>query len=213
MADTAVDKAMIVNWALVELGLASNFSIDDNGKLGGIVDMFWPRTVAQSFGLHDWTFCRKTFRLDRQPETPVTGYAYGYSLPGGRIGPALKLLSDPRRNEPIRDFTIEGTTVYCDEETVYARCKVEVEVESWDPQFQDAFAVLLASNVCLPLTQDGDLADAKQVKAIGTRSEGGAGGLFGRMIAQDRAAAPVGTAATTDVLQGGRIPGPWHGRF
>jgi hypothetical protein len=214
MADAEIDKAMIVNWALVELGLAPKFSIDDETPLGGFVDIFWPRALARSFGLHDWTFCRQTFLLTRQAATPVTGYRYGYDLPGNIIGPVLKLLSDPRRSTPIRDYTIEGKTAFCDDETVYARCKVMVDPVNWEPQFADAFAMLLASYLAIPLLQDADLAANKEAQAIGTPSQGGAGGTFGRMIAQDRAAAPVSDPAVSNALDGGRIGGmPWHGRW
>ncbi|TPN57168.1 hypothetical protein [Mesorhizobium sp. B1-1-7] len=214
MADTAIDKAIIVNWALVELGLAPSFSIDVDTKLGGLVDIFWPRAEARAFGLHDWTFCRQTLQLTRQSATPVTGYTYGFDLPGNRFGPALKLLSDPRNDTPLRDFTIEGTTVFCDEPAVYARCKVALDPEEWEPQFADAFALLLASYLAVPLLQDVDLKNDKLAEAIGSRSEGGTGGVFGRMIAQDRGAAPVGTPATSDALQGGRIGGgDWYGKY
>lgn len=214
MAEAEITKVMIVNWALVELGLAPKFSDDDETSLGGFVDIFWPRALARSFGLHDWTFCRQTFLLQRQNATPVTGYAYGYDLPGNRVGPALKLLSDPRRETPIRDFTVEGKTVFCDEERVYARCKVMVDPVDWEPQFSDAFATLLASYLAVPLLQDSQMAADKEANAIGTPSTGGAGGIFGRMIAQDRSAAPVSSPAVSDALDGGRVGGaPWHGRY
>ncbi|MCZ8545073.1 hypothetical protein OOJ09_12840 [Mesorhizobium qingshengii] len=214
MADAEIDKAMIVNWALVELGLAPKFSIDDETALGGFVDIFWPRALARSFGLHDWTFCRQTFQLTRQEATPVTGYRYGFDLPGNRVGPALKLLSDPRQSTPIRDFTIEGKTVFCDEQQAYARCKVMVDPVDWEPQFADAFATLLASYLAIPLTQDAELAADKEAKAIGSPSTGGTGGIFGRMIAQDRAAAPVSDPAVSRALDGGRTGGgDWFGRW
>ncbi|MER9622677.1 hypothetical protein NKI98_14760 [Mesorhizobium sp. M0222] len=214
MADSEIDKALIVNWALVELGLAPNFSIDDQTKLGGLVDIFWPRACARSFGLHDWTFCRQTFLLTRQAATPVTGYRYGFDLPGNRVGPALKLLSDPRRSTPIRDFTIEGKTAFCDDEAVYARCKVMVDPVDWEPQFADAFAILLASYLAVPLLQDTDMANDKEAKAIGTPSQGGAGGIFGRMIAQDRSAAPVSDPVVSNALDGGRAGGgDWYGKY
>ncbi len=213
MAEAEITKVMIVNWALVELGLAPKFSDDDKTPLGGFVDIFWPRALARAFGLHDWTFCRQTFQLTRQAAVPVTGYRYGYDLPGNRVGPALKLLSDPRRSTPLRDFTIEGKTAFCDEETVYARCKVMVDPVDWEPQFADAFATLLASYLAIPLTQDAKLAADKEAAAIGTASTGGAGGVFGRMIAQDRAAAPVSDPAVSQALDGGRTGGDWYGRW
>ena len=213
MAD--IDKVKIVNWALVELGLAPKFSIDDQTSLGGFVDMFWPRALARSFGLHDWTFCRRTSLLTRRAGTPNNGWTHGFDLPGDILGPPLKLTFDAACEMPLRDFTIEGTVVFANSETVYARCKVQLAPEAWPQQFADAFATLLASYLAIPLTQDTDLKAEKLADAIGTRSEGGAGGMFGRMIAQDRAAAPVGSPAVTDVLSGGRSGSyyPWSGRW
>lgn len=214
MAEAEIDKAMIVNWALVELGLAPNFSIDGETKLGALVDMFWPRAMARCFGLHDWIFCRQTFLLTRQEATPITGRNYGFDLPGGIIGPPLKLTSDPRCEVPLRDFAIEGTTVFANEPVVYARCKVYLDPAAWPPQFADGFATLLASYLAVPLTQDSDMKADKEAAAIGTPSTGGAGGIMGRFIAQDRAGSPVGSPAVTNVLSGGRPSSePWHGRW
>lgn len=214
MAEAEIDKAMIVNWALVELGLAPNFSIDTETKLGALVDMFWPRAEARCFGLHDWTFCRQTFSLQRQLATPNNGWTYGYDLPGGIFGPPLKLTSDARCEAPLRNFTIEGKTVFTHEPTVFARCKVALAPASWPPQFADGFATLLSSYLAIPLTQDPELKADKEAAAIGTPSTGGAGGILGRYMAQDRAAAPIGSPAVTNVLDGGRSSSePWHGRF
>ncbi|ESZ25490.1 hypothetical protein [Mesorhizobium sp. L2C066B000] len=214
MAEAEIDKAMIVNWALVELGLAPKFSIDEQTTLGGLVDIFWPRAIARTFGLHDWTFCRQTFLLTRQEATPVIGYTYGFDLPGGILGPPLKLTSDALCNVPLRDFAIEGTTVFTNEPVVYARCKQALDPAAWPPQFADGFATLLASYLAVPLTQDSDLKADKEAAAIGTPATGGAGGIFGRLIAQDRAGSPVGSPAVTDVLHGGRVSSePWHGRW
>lgn len=214
MADAEIDKAMIVNWALVELGLAPNFSIDEQTKLGGLVDIFWPRALARSFGLHDWTFCRQTFLMTRQEATPVTGYTYGFDLPGGIIGPPLKLTSDARCTVPLRNFALEGKTVFCNEPVAYARCKVALDPVAWPPQFADGFATLLASYLAIPLTQDADLKADKEAAAIGTPSTGGSGGILGRFIAQDRAGSPVSEPAVSNALDGGRTGGvPWYGKY
>lgn len=209
-----LDEPMIVNWALAELGLAPTFTIDDHSGTGTQVAVFWPRAVARCFGLHDWTFCRRTNRLSRQTKEPETGYRYGFELPGDRIGEPVKLLSDPRNETPIRNSRIEGNVVYADEEAVYAVCKVRLDPRVWDWQFADAFAVALAAYLAIPLTQDPDLAAEKAAQAFGTRSEGGAGGVFGRLIAQNRAAGPVGSPLMQDdPLTAGRFSGNWHGRY
>lgn len=212
--DAQLDKPMIVNWALAELGLAPKFTIDDATGLGRNVAIFWPRAVGHCFGLADWSFCRKTFKLTRQSATPVTGYAYGYDLPGGVIGPPVKVLADPRSQQPVRDKRIEGQTLYCDEDQAYAVFKAPVDVAIWDWQWANAFSVALAHYLAVPLTQDMDLAEQKKRDAFGTPSEGGTGGIFGRLIAQYRGSEPVGASmAAEESLTGGRNSGPWHGRF
>lgn len=213
MPDSELTQPMIVNWSLAELGLAANFSTDEQTTRGADVALMWPRAEAQSISLTDWTNFRRTTRLTRQAATPDTGYAYGYDLPGDRFGEPLKLLSDPRRETPIRDQRIEGDTLSCDEPTVYAVCKVRRDPAYWDPQWANCFAVLLASYLAVPLLQDPDMAEAKMVLAIGTRSEGGTGGMFGRLIAQNRAAGPVASPLyRDDPLTAGRGGGDWYGR-
>ncbi|GAA2871927.1 hypothetical protein GGQ99_000964 [Aminobacter niigataensis] len=212
--EAELTKAMIVNWALAEIGLAPSFSIDQETTLGGVVDMFWPRAIGHCFGLHDWTFCRRTSQLTRQAAKPVTGYRYGFDLPGDKIGQPMKLLSDPRRETPIRDSRIEGRTLFADEETVYAVCKVAVDPQIWDWQWAGAFATAFSSWLAVPLLQDIELAAEKRAEAFGTRSEGGTGGVFGRLIAQDRASGPVGSnLLANEPLTSGRFTGDWHGRW
>lgn len=191
--ETELTKAMVVNWALVELGMSPTFTTDDATTLGGVVDIFWPRCEAICFGLHDWTFNRKTFLLTRQAETPVTGYAYGFDLPGGRLGEPRKFLSDPRRETPVRDTRIEANTVFADEPVLYAVCTVRVAVSAWDPMFADAFAVALAAQLAVPLLQDVEMAGDKEQLAFGDRRQAGTGGRFGRLIAQNLAAHPKGS--------------------
>ena len=210
-----LDKPTIVNWSLAELGLAANFTVDDHSRIGGVVAIFWPRAIARCFGLHDWTFCRRTAELTRLVDAPQTGYRYGFELPGDRLGEPVKLLSDPRNETPIRDFRIEGDTLSCDSPAAYAVCKVMVDPRRWDWQFADCFAVALAACLAIPLTQDAELAAEKEKRAFGTPSEGGAGGMFGRLIAQNRGAHPVGSPLLRNdplTVAGGRAL-DWHGKF
>lgn len=214
MSDSELTKPMIVNWALAELGLRPNFSIDEESELGQLVAIFWPRAIAHCFGLSDWTFCRKTYRLTRLVEQPVTGYRNGFEMPRPRLGEPVKFLRDPQSSQPIRDTRIEGETLFCNEDAVWAVCKVDVEPAYWDQLFATCFAVALASYLAVPLLQDLEMAEAKFVTAFGSRSEGGAGGLFGRLIAQNRAAGPVSASILdNDILTAGRHSGLWYGRY
>lgn len=216
MADVNVailDKPTIVNWALAELGKAPNFSVDSSTSMGAMVDIFWPRALAQCFSLHDWTFCRRTFLLSRQAATPVTGYAYGFDLPGGRFGEPVKYGNDPKCKSPVRDVRIEGNTVFADVDTLYAVCRLALDPSAWDLGFANCFAVALAAYLAVPLLQNADLEARKMEKAFGTPKDGGAGGMFGRLIAQYRAAEPVGAPLlANDPFTASRSAGPWYGR-
>lgn len=191
-------KPIIVNWALAELGLPPKFSIDDQTALAGYVDIFWPRTEARCFGVHDWTFCRRTARLDRLEAQPQNGWNHGFALPGDRIGPPLKLLSDPRRETPLRSFDIEGDTLYADEPQAWARCKVAVDPAAWPIQFAEVFATALAAALAVPLRQDDSTAAELEMKAFGHPREQGAGGVIGRLIAQDVASKQVASPLLRD---------------
>lgn len=217
MADSEIDKATIVNWALIDLGQPASFSIDEESELGGIVDNVWQRLVDHTFGLADWTFCRRTAKLNRREATPVTGYAFAFDLPGDKVGDPLKLSSDPKFRQPVREFYLEGLQVHSDEAQIYARCRVLVDPVAWDPAFRAAFVTALAGYLAIPVLQDSDMAEDKKKAAFGTPSQGGAGGEFGRLIAQNRASSPIGSPfggndVLVDVRQsGGRLTDSWHG--
>lgn len=190
MADAEIDRAMIVNWALTDIGLPASFSVDSETELGGTVDMVWPRVVDEAFSLHDWTFCRKTFALVRQSAPPITGWAYAFDLPGGTLGQPLRYALDGRCTRILRSFDLEANEIHCNEPAVFARCRVYVEPHAWEPGFRAAFTTALASALAVPLLQDEDLASGLHGAAFGSPSQGGGGGKFGRLIAQNRAADP-----------------------
>jgi hypothetical protein len=190
--DSQVTWATIVNLALTELGLPANFSLDDDTDQADTVNNVLPLVADHCFGLHDWTWSRRTLKLVRLEATPETGYQYAFKLPGDRIGAPLKLLADPRHDAPLRNYTIEGDEVHCDQAEAWARCRVRLAPQYWDPAFRPAFVKALAGALAVPLQQDTDLAGELSTRAFGTPSQLGAGGMFGRLIAQDLAAAPIG---------------------
>lgn len=190
--DSQIDKALIVNQALIDLGQPAAFSIDAETQLGGIVDTVWPGVVDETFGLHDWTFCRRTAKLSRHADAPVTGYRYAFDLPGDKVGDPLGIFTDGKCRSPIREFYLEAGEVHCDHAEIYARVRVLVDPKYWDPAFRAAFRKALAAELAVPLLQDIPLKNDLRKEAFGTPSEGLTGGKFGRLIAQNRAASPVG---------------------
>lgn len=215
-----IDKQAIINWTLTDIGVGPVFSTDDGSELAENCEAVWQRTIDQVFGLHNWSFARKTYKNRRRDETPENGWSYAFDLPGGRIGNPLKILdqagSSPR---PLRDFTIEEGLLYCNVTETWSLCKVEVSPDNWPPEWRAAFVVAYGGYLAVPVWGDEDMRNARLAEAFGTPSKEGAGGLFGRLMAQDRASNPVGEPMANDSPltavrpQGMGDASGWAGRF
>lgn len=214
MTATVIDKAVIVNWALGKIGSFATFTIDGDDDLSSQVGLTWQRCVDQCFGLADWSFLKQTFLLDRTTTAPLNGWKHEFALPGGRIGDPLKIMAGTTGKAPLRCYDIEGDHLYADETVVRGTFKVYRDPEYWDPAFRAAFTTALAGYLAVPVTHDTDMRDDLLREAFGTPSKEGTGGLFGRLMAQNKAGAPVGhPLADADPITGGRHAGAWHGRY
>ncbi len=204
-------KVHLVHAALIELGMPPVYSEDENTQFGSIVDVQFPRCIARCFGLHDWSFCRRTSKLTRAAAAPETGYTYQFSMPGDKIGPPLRVSEDAKCANPLRDFRLEGNMLHCDSPQIYGRFKVKLDPRDWDDQFADAFCVALGSMLADPVLQDSNLAETLKMRAFGGNQEGLTGGLFGRLIAQHRAGEPLGDGLyNQDPLTTAHGGGSWY---
>lgn len=216
-----IDKAMIINWALTEIGVGAVFSTSDESELALTIDNTWQRAVDFAFALDDWVWSKQTRRLARQAAVPQNGWAYGYDLPAERIGPALGFFSQVGINPRLeRNFSIEGKSVFVNVDALWAQIRVIVEPDDWDVAFRAAFTKYLASELAVPVWQDGTMRERLRVDCFGTPSEKVTGGLFGRLMAQNKAAAPIGAEAVSraDPLDDARYgamgrDASWAGRF
>ncbi len=216
-----IDKATIVNWALTELGAGPIFSIDDGSDLSEQVEACWQRTVDYTFSLSDWSFSTLTKRNEQLSATPENGWRYGFSLPANRIGNPLKILrSAGSRPYPLahRDFMIEGGALYANVDATWSVCKFETDPESWEPGFRAAFVIALAGNLAVPVWHDDNLKGDLLQQAFGSPSQQGTGGMFGRLIAQDKASQPMADSpAVEDPLSNARnqsnVSDNWYGRY
>lgn len=215
-----IDRAKIINEALTDIGIGPMFSIDDGSELSEQIEATWGRVVDQIFGMHDWSFARKTFKNTRLEATPENGWRYAFDLPGNRIGNPLKIMDmaghSPR---PLRSFTIEEGKLFANCDQTWSLCKVLVDPDYWDPSFRSAFIVALGGYLAVPAWGDQDLRNDKLVEAFGTPSLQGTGGLFGRLMAQDKASSPIGEPLLNDDpltavhnSGGGPMSLPWWGR-
>lgn len=215
-----IDKATIINWALTDIGAGPMFSIDDDSDLAEQIEHCWQPAVDRIFGMHGWSFARKTYANVRLAETPENGWRFGFELPGNRIGNPLKILDQAGNSpRPLKRFSIEEGKLFCNASETWSLCKVEVDPDYWPPEWRSAFVVALGGYLAVPVWQDQDMRDARLVEAFGTPSREGTGGLFGRLMAQDRASEPIDEMGEQEnPLLNSRISGvcerfEWYGRF
>lgn len=185
-------KVELVNRALVKIGQPPAFSIGAQDQLEGIVAAVWPGIEAMVAVIYDWSFFRKTAKAQKLADTPENGWQMGFMLPADRIGEPLAMLRDPTREIYLREFMIEAGNVYANVEPVYVRYRAAADPAIWDLGFREAFATALAGALAVPLLQDEDLGMAKHIEAFGRPQENYGGGLFGRLIALNRASQPQG---------------------
>jgi hypothetical protein len=216
-----IDKAMIINWALTKIGLGPVFSTDDTSELALNIDNSWQQVVDTAFALDDWYWTKRTKKLARLATAPENGWAYGFELPADRIGPALAYFDRVGIDRHVlRNFHLEGNTAFADVPDLWAEFRVVIAIDDWDVAFRAAFVKLLASELAIPVWQDKTMRDELRAECFGTASEKMTGGLFGRLMAQNKAAAPIGAEAisTRDPLDDARYgamgrDSSWAGRF
>lgn len=216
-----IDKAMIINWALTEIGAGPMFSTDDESPLAQNIENTWQRTVDFAFTLDEWYWAKRVARLDRHADTPENGWQYGFDLPGDRVGPAVAFMDRAGQSpRPLRNFHLEGKSVFANVPDLWAEIRIIVDVDDWDASFRAAFTKLLASELAIPVFQDGKLKEDLRTICLGQPHEKNTGGLFGRLMAQNKAAEPIGATplmAATPLDDARYSSGPgfhdWAGKY
>ena len=191
MADVDA-KVGLVNRALMKLGLPASFTTDAESNLGGIVDLVWPGLVARVSTIYNWSTFQKTKQADALADTPANGWAYGFALPGDRVGEILAVLREPTREHYLRDYMIEAGQLFTNETPVYLRYRALQDPRYWDAGFSEAFVVALAGELAIPLLQSDKMADKFRGDAFGRLDQNDGGGLFGKLITLNRSAMPQG---------------------
>lgn len=214
MAET-LDDPTIINRALARIGGGAILSLDEDTDLARACVAIYTDLRDSALVTHKWRWNVRTRRLDQMNETPQNGYKYAFGFPPDALSGPRKVLTNPRDpDHPLRQFSCEGRTIYCDHDAIWGAFAVALSPDQWPPEFRNAFTLWLAAELCVPVSHDAALAAELRASAIGSLSENGRGGLLGRAIANDNASdsgpAPM---YASDPLTSARFDSPWHGDF
>lgn len=203
-----VSKTALINRALARLGSAPIAALDEESSLARQCNAIYDDLLDALFGLHDWSFARRTVALDRAAVDPINGWGYAFVLPGERLSAPLKVLRDPKDpDRPLRDYALEEGFLYADAPALWAAFTWRVDPSTWDtaPVFRAAFLSGLAAWLALPVAQNSTLREEYWVEAFGTPREDMRGGLVGKAIQRDVHGAPGAAVAIQDPLTAARF--------
>lgn len=150
MASSPID---ICNMALDHLNQENITSLDENTKSAKKCKMWYDDTRrALLMNLNATFSIERGFLSEIQDYEPIYGYDKAYALPPD----CLQVLN---LGSPIADnlYQIEGKNFYCTYalEDVGIRYIKDVEdVKAYDSEFVKLFALALAEEICIPLTED-----------------------------------------------------------
>lgn len=212
-----VSHLNVINTALAMLAGGKIMAEDEDTDLAAQVVPLYHARLAAWLGMHPWSFAGKLFRLDAVPKTVNrqydaslqkydNGWRHAFWLPGDRLGDARRFLADPRLHDvPLREFFVEQDIVYADREPLWGSFTVVAAPQVWKPDFMLAMQTIAASDFCVPVCHDKDLAETLRVKAEGSPQEQGRGGLIGRAMAADAVGARAKAPLWSDPLTAARM--------
>ena len=155
----------LLNDALGQIGASSIVSIDDGSINANYCMRFYPALRDGYLRAHHWNFALTRVVLSADATSPVTEYAYAYTLPadclkvvnyagGLPVTPATTYVYDPAIHYEIR-YKIEGRKLLSNDGVVAIQYVRRVtNPDEWDPLFYQAMSGFLASKLASAIPKD-----------------------------------------------------------
>ncbi len=181
------DKIGLINSSLAAFGATPLQSLGAESPAGRAADLSYQLIVDACLGAYPWSFGKMTVPLARLNEEPVNGYRYAFQMPSNRLSLPVKLLANPRRqNDPYKDWTVEGGTLFADLDVLWGVFSFRVDPEDWPPVFALAVTYALAAGLVVPISGNASgIADSMRALAFGTPTENMRGGWLGQAMQAD----------------------------
>ncbi|WBG90022.1 hypothetical protein N5580_13085 [Pantoea piersonii] len=155
-------KIIVINRALVKLGEERLMSEMDNNKASRTIEAIYDGLLESLLRDYRWAFAIKRTKLAALSEAPAYGYSTQYQLPADflRIDEVLnsaliEAWSYSGERLSSAPWQIEGRKILTDiESPLHLRYGAKVtDPSQWDSSFAEAFACLLAYEMCESITQ------------------------------------------------------------
>ena len=149
--DTNASRISISNLAIHRVAGQLISSFLDGSAEAAAVNNCYNATRDEILAKHKWTFAQKTVALNQLAITPVDfgdGAKYVYSYPSDYIKPGLFNL------QAIALLRFEADGIHSDQPGLKMKYTfANDDPTTYSPEFIEAFALLLASKICITLSQ------------------------------------------------------------
>ncbi|ASV42841.1 PE family protein [Vibrio phage JSF15] len=172
----------IYNKALAHVGAKSVLSENDSNTRAETCNAMYEFALRSALEAREWSFAAARVRLLPDPLiTPSWGYNYGYRLPNNCIR-VCQVRDGSMYN---LDWAVEAGFLYATRPTVDVKYNRLIEdPNAFTPTFVEALCLKLASDICIPLTENRGLATDLVGRYLMLVSEGAA--LDGLQASRER---------------------------
>ncbi len=164
MALTQTDNSVsICSVALQALGSRPINSFDENTEGARICASLYLEARNDVLRQHDWNCIRKRIVLSPLADKPAFGWQNAFQLPGDYVG--VVTVGAPGYPDTFTlPYTIEGTTLLCNADTVWLQYSFRNGVEStWSRDLVAVMVARMKMELAYPITKDrGVASDQRQ---------------------------------------------------
>ena len=192
MADEPTDKQTLINKALTVIG-HTPISIEDEDDKAESASTAFDLTVDEIFGLHAWSWAKTRRALQRITTPSGSTKPHAFQYPGDVLGAPLAVFSSVQPEQRDFGYILQGSMLFADGENRWADFQEVKPLAQWPSAFRAGFIKALAAELCIPIAELIELRAVYRTELFGRDWEQYQGGLFGRLIAADKAAQPLHT--------------------
>jgi len=174
----ALPSIQLANEALRLLGEMSIASLDEGTDLAETVNLLQNPLIEHLLTCHPWRFTMEKAQLARLSDAPINEWRYMHARPAGALLIRAIYPTAAVGAQPLREFEIFQDRIYSNNLDLWADYQVNRDPAAWPPYFRQLVRNALASEFAIPVGAATTAAEFYRVKAFGSPSEAGEGGLM-----------------------------------
>ena len=139
-------QVSLANAALTKIGASRINSFDDNKTEAVVVKEFYERSYRNLLAQYPWSWALKVETLALLQHKPKKDFEFAFKLPSDLIW--------LYRMYPNGNYKIIGDELHTNNKEVTIKYIYRADEEDMPPFFEQAFMYYLASQICIPITEN-----------------------------------------------------------